>query len=310
MTILDLKNIPPDHNKKILIVDDDPFILELLGIFISSFGYEFAAAEDGTQAVEQLKQDKFTIVITDMKMPRMDGMQLLRHIKENYPGIDVIVVTGYTGTFSYTDVIKAGASDFISKPFNADELEAKLNRIIREQMIMRELEHISMYDALTNLFNRRNFDQKLWEEAHRAHRQGYDLYLALVDVDKFKEYNDTFGHQEGDKLLQAVGRILNDCVRENVDWNFRYGGDEFAIIIPQAGKDQVIHVAERILEHYRRLNFIKTSLSIGLARFIRHEERAWQEDLTDLISRSDRALYQAKSQGRNQVIHDASRNKP
>jgi two-component system, cell cycle response regulator len=304
MTILDLKNIQPDHNKKILIVDDDPFILELLGIFISSFGYEFAAAEDGLQAVELLREEEFTIVITDMKMPRMDGMQLLKHIKENYPGIDVIVVTGYTGSFSYTDVIKAGASDFISKPFNADELEAKINRIIREQMIVRELEHISMYDALTNLFNRRNFDQKLWEEAHRAHRQGYALYLALVDVDKFKEYNDSFGHQAGDRLLQSVGRILIDCVRENVDWNFRYGGDEFAIIIPQATREQVIHVAERILQHYHECNFTKTSLSMGLARFIRSEVRSWQEDISDMINRTDRALYHAKSQGRNQIVHD------
>jgi two-component system, cell cycle response regulator len=304
MTILDLKNIRPDHNKKILIVDDDPFILELLGIFISSFGYEFAAAEDGLRAVELLKKEEYTIVITDMKMPRMDGMQLLKHIKENYPVIDVIVVTGYTGSFSYTDVIKAGASDFISKPFNADELEAKINRIIREQMIVRELEHISMYDALTNLFNRRNFDQKLWEEVHRAHRQGYDIYLALVDVDKFKEYNDSFGHQAGDKLLQSVGRILIDCVRENVDWNFRYGGDEFAIIIPQTTREQVIHVAERILQHYQECNFTKTSLSIGLARFIRAGDRSWQEDISDMISRTDRALYLAKSQGRNQIVHD------
>lgn len=304
MTILDLKNIPPDHNKKILIVDDDPFILELLGIFISSFGYEFTAAEDGLQAVDQLKEDDYTIVITDMKMPRMDGMQLLRHIKEYYPSIDVIVVTGYTGSFSYTDVIKAGASDFISKPFNADELEAKLNRIIREQMIVRELEHISMYDALTNLLNRRNFDQKLWEEAHRAHRQGYDVYLALVDVDKFKEYNDTYGHVAGDKLLQAVGHILIDCVRENVDWNFRYGGDEFAIILPQTTKDQVTHVAERILQHFHRRDFPKTSLSAGLAKFIRREEQSWAADISDLISRADRALYRAKSLGRNQIVHD------
>jgi two-component system, cell cycle response regulator len=304
MTILDLKNIPSDHNKKILIVDDDPFILELLGIFISSFGYEFVAAEDGLQAVDLLKKEDFTIVITDMKMPRMDGMQLLRHIKDHYPAIDVIVVTGYTGTFSYTDVIRAGASDFISKPFNADELEAKLNRIVREQLIVRELEHISLYDALTNLFNRRNFDQKLWEEVHRAHRQGYDIYLALVDVDNFKEYNDTYGHQAGDKLLQCVGQILIECVRENVDWNFRYGGDEFAIIIPQTTREQVIHVAERILQHYQSYNFTKTSLSIGLARFLRHDGRSWQEDISDTISRTDRALYQAKSSGRNQIIHD------
>jgi len=242
-----------DQKKKILVVDDDPYILNLLGIYISGFGHEFAAAKDGMEAMELLKKEAFDIIITDMVMPRMDGMELLKYTREYYPKTEVIVVTGHAGSFSYMDVIRAGAIDFISKPFTEDELEAKLNRVLRERWIISELERLSNCDALTGLFNRRHFDIKLWEETHRAHRQGYPVFLGFLDVDNFKKYNDTFGHQAGDSVLQSIGEILSQGARENVDSTFRYGGDEFAIIIPQTNLDQAKRVAERILHRYQRL---------------------------------------------------------
>lgn len=301
MTILTDKDQLEKKHEKILIVDDNPLIRELLEFSVSSFGFDYASAEDGLQAVAKLKADPFSIVITDMIMPNMDGMQLLNHVKDNFPRIGVIVITGYTGSFSYTDVIKAGASDFISKPFTADELEAKLNRLVREQTFIRELEHLSMCDALTDLFNRRYFDVKIKEEIHRAHRQNYPLFLALLDVDRFKEYNDTFGHQAGDVLLQAVSKILLQCTRENVDWVFRYGGDEFAIITPYINYQQAQLVTERILHSYSSHDFGTTSLSVGLACFNRHDQQDWTDDINDLIRRADQALYQAKADGKNRV---------
>jgi diguanylate cyclase (GGDEF)-like protein len=302
MTILTATDLSIKPDTRILIVDDDPLILEVLGTFISSLGHKYQAVEDGERAVAALQEREFTLVITDMIMPKMDGMTLLKHIQKNHPRIDVIVVTGYTGEFSYTDVIKAGASDFISKPFNTDELEAKLNRIIREQSLMRELERLSISDSLTDLYNRRFFDTKLKEEVHRAHRQEYPVFLMMLDVDKFKEYNDTYGHQAGDKVLQALSHILSQCTRENVDWTFRIGGDEFAIIIPYTAKSQTIQVAERILQFYREYDFTKTSLSIGLARFTRHDNRSWAEDVDFLVSNADAALYKAKEDGGNMVV--------
>ncbi|OGR00934.1 MAG: diguanylate cyclase response regulator [Deltaproteobacteria bacterium RIFOXYD12_FULL_50_9] len=301
MTILAKKDPLNKKREKILIVDDNPLIRELLEFSVSSFGFDYASAEDGLQAIEKLQHEPFSIVITDMIMPNMDGMQLLKHITNNFPRIGVIVITGYTGSFSYTDVIMAGASDFITKPFTADELEAKLNRLVREQTFIRELEHLSMCDALTNLYNRRYFDVKLKEEIHRAHRQNYPLYLTLLDLDRFKEYNDTYGHQAGDLLLQAVSKILLQCTRENVDWAFRYGGDEFAIINPYINHQQAVVVAERIIHSYGSNDFGTTGLSIGLARFIRHDELEWTDNITDLVRRADQALYQAKADGKNRV---------
>jgi len=294
-----------DRNKdNILIVDDDPLIRELLGTFVSSFGFDFVMAGDGTEAVDKLKDEEFTVVITDIMMPNMDGIELLKHIRKNYPHIDVLMVTAYGGTFNYTDVIKAGASDFISKPFNVDELEAKLNRVLREQRLLKELKRLSIRDGLTDLYNRRYFDVKLWEEAHRADRQLYDLFLALVDVDRFKTYNDTYGHLAGDKVLQVIGRILVQSTRENVDWAFRYGGDEFSLIITQTLAPQVKQIVDRILFNYNDQKLDPTSLSIGVARFARDKQLSWSENIHNLMNQADRALYLAKSKGGGIVVMD------
>lgn len=292
------------NKPNILIVDDDQLIRELLGTFISSFGFGLAMANDGLEAVEKLSEENFAIVITDIMMPNMDGSELLKYIRKNFPHIAVIVVTAYGGTFNYTDVIKAGASDFISKPFNVDELEAKLNRILREQRLLNELKRLSTRDGLTDLFNRRHFDTKLWEEVRRADRQGYNLLVIMVDVDHFKAYNDTKGHMFGDRLLQIVASVLQQSIRETVDWAFRYGGDEFSLIITQASSNQLLQIAGRILSNYSKHQLLPTSLSLGAAKFVRHPEVSWQEDINSLLDRADRALYLAKSKGGNMMVVD------
>ena len=294
---------------KILIVDDDPVILELMGTYIGSFGFENEAAGTGKEAVEKLKKGDFTIVFTDMVMPEMDGMQLLKHIRDNYPKIGVIVITGYGHTFSYTDVIKAGASDFIAKPFNADELEAKLNRLVREQNLVQQLERHSICDPLTDLYNRRYFNTKILTEVHRADRQGYHIFLQLVDVDNLKGYNDEKGHLGGDELLKAVGKILRESIRENVDWAFRFGGDEFGVVFAQLKLKQTVAVAQRILEKYNEYKFTGTGLSCGIACFIRRPANSWEDDIADLIARADKALYKAKGLGKNQVVLDEASEK-
>ena len=296
-----------EFKTKILIVDDEPHVLGMLKEAITMIGHTCMAVDSGEKAVELLeKEGNFTIVLTDMSMPKMDGMQLLKYVKNSFPRTDVVIVSGHTELYNYTEVIKAGASDFISKPFVIDELEAKLNRIIREQRLIRKLEHLSMCDVLTDLYNRRCFDVKLHEEIPRAHRQGYPVFLALVDVDRFKAYNDKLGHQAGDQVLRYIGDTLKSCTRENVDWCFRFGGDEFAIILPYTNMEQAAQIARRIIDHYREAELADTSLSAGVAQFVRHPGRTWTEDIDDLISRADRALYKAKAQGGNTVIYDTS----
>ncbi len=293
-----------EPRKRILLVDDDQSILEILSDMMAIFGHDYETATDGVDALDKLKKNFFHIVITDMMMPTMDGMELLKYINANYPAIKVIVVTGYDRTFTYTDVIRAGASDFISKPFNTDELEAKINRIIREIELLDQLEILSISDGLTGLFNRRHFDTKIFEEARRAHRQNHDLFLAILDVDNLKEMNDKYGHLAGDKLLKTVGDIIRHCIRENVDWPFRYGGDEFCVILTQVSREQAIKTSERLIQSFNEKKLPLAGLSAGLAQFKRSQDGKWTEDIADLIKRADAALYEAKHTGRNRVVVD------
>jgi len=295
---------------KILLVDDDQSILEILADLMAIFGHDYVTAQNGVEAIEKLKHNFFDIVLTDMIMPDIDGMELLRHIKKNYPNIKVMVVTGYERAFTYTDVIRAGASDFISKPFNTDELEAKINRLVREIELMSQLELLSISDGLTGLYNRRHFDAKIFEEARRAHRQNHDLFLAVIDVDNLKKMNDKYGHLAGDKLLKSVGDIIKHCIRENVDWPFRYGGDEFCVILTQVTRDQAISTSERLIESFNEKKMPLTGLSIGLAQFVRSQNAKWTEDIDDLVKRSDKALYKAKQTGRNRVVVDNKNRRP
>ena len=286
---------------KILAVDDDTQILDLLSKTISSLGFVCRTAHDGEDALEKLREGGFSILLTDLTMPRLDGMGLLKEAKNLYPRLDVIVITGYAEKFSYTDVIRAGACDFITKLFNIDELEAKLRRALREQELVRKLEHLSMCDALTGLYNRRGFESKLQEEIPRAHRQGHPVFLAIVDLDKFKPYNDQFGHQAGDEALKTVAELLTANTRRNVDRCCRQGGDEFAVILPELDEEHALAVAQRIIEQYRERAVGQTSLSIGLARFIRTPERSWEQDIHDLVERADQAMYRGKEAGGNRI---------
>ncbi len=291
----------PQEPQQLLLVDDDPTILNLLAEFVSRLGHQYRTAGDGLEAMSLLEQSPATIVITDLLMPRMDGMELIREIKKLWPETDVMAITGYSRDFHYTDVIKAGACDFIQKPFNLDELDAKLNRIVRERGYRALLKRLSIRDVLTDLYNRRFLDQKLEEEAQRATRQNYSLFLIILDLDNFKELNDTLGHQAGDEVLQRLAHVLSNSIRRNVDIPFRYGGDEFAVMIPQAGTEQVKQIAERIRRNYLNEDIGKTSLSLGISRF-RGTNSGLREDINDFVHKADVSMYTAKKAGGNKVI--------
>ncbi len=291
----------PLEPQRILIVDDDPSIRSLLAQFMTHLGYQFRAARDGIEALEMLERAPSTIIITDLRMPRLDGIQLIKRVKKKWADTDIIVITGYSRKFSYTDVIRAGASDFVQKPFNLDEIEAKLNRIIRERNLRARLTRLSVRDCLTDLYNRRFFDQRIKEEIERATRQCYPLFLIMLDLDNFKHINDMKGHRAGDEILKILARVLKKSTRNYVDTVFRYGGDEFAIIIPQATLEQAELIAERVRRNYLQEKVDGTSLSIGVASF--NKEEVGQVDLVNtLVQRADDAMYAAKKTGGNKVI--------
>ncbi len=286
----------------VLLVDDDELVLKTLQMLVHSFGYSSLLAHDGLEALEVLAFHRCDLVISDVIMPNMDGLELLAHVHEHFPDVDVIIATGYNESASYAEVIKAGAIDFIKKPIENAELEAKLARALRERMMMRELERLSMRDDLTGLYNRRIFEEKIIKEVERASRQHYELFLAMVDIDNFKSYNDAYGHPKGDEVLIALARILQECTRNNVDFAFRLGGDEFAVLLTETNAQQAEEIVQRILARYGDCKLGETSLSIGIVSCRQCSSLSRGEDVGRMKNRADKAMYEAKKSGKNRVV--------
>jgi two-component system cell cycle response regulator len=296
---------PPSPPQSILVVDDEQQVCEILAEALSARGHLVGMATDGADALEKMKDTRYSIIITDMDMPRMDGMQLIQSVAHSNHGIDVIAITGHTMRYTYTDVVEAGAADFLTKPFTLNELEAKINRVVRERDLRDKLERLATRDPLTGLSNRRYFLETVRKEAIRAVRYRHPLFMFFIDIDHFKSYNDQFGHQAGDDLLEKLAFVLQASIRLDVDSAFRYGGDEFVLLLPHLPGVQAVVVAERIRENFNRLDLKPTSLSIGIAKYLDRCE-AIEEDVDDMILRSDRALYYAKHNGgRDKVFVDA-----
>ncbi len=291
-----------DESGVILIVDDDRPVREALSVVVSSLGYHSLIAADGQEAINILKKQKCDIVLCDLVMPRMDGMELLKHIIKHHSDTDVIIATGHSKKVRYADVIRAGALDFIKKPIDQAELEAKLARAIRERRLIRKLETLSMSDGLTSLLNRRAYDQRFPHEVERAHRQSYPLFLALLDVDNFKTFNDTYGHSEGDKILITLGTTLKEYTRNSVDLCFRLGGDEFAVLLPQTTVAQAKEIIERVMINFSESNDNQTTLSIGIGACRRDDKSDLQSDIHRMQKEADQAMYEAKSSGKNRIV--------
>jgi two-component system, cell cycle response regulator len=278
-------------NEKILIVDDDPYLRETLEKLLQKMGFLSDSVSNGFDALDKLNGNNYTIVLTDMKMPGMDGLDLIKKILEEFD-ISTIAMTGYSEGYTYVDVINAGASDFIKKPFGTEELEAKIRRIISERNLRKELNRLSITDSLTELFNQRHFYDRLNDEVVRANRQRHTLSLILLDINGFKTYNDKYGHLAGDDVLKSAGKIIMSCIRDGVDSGYRYGGDEFAIILIDADIDIAQDIGLRIGKAFEDKG--KVTVSIGYARFSNGMST------TDLVLAADKDLYKSKAKAKSE----------
>jgi len=294
---------------KLLIVDDDAAIRNSMSEFLAAAGYGTRSAPTAEAALEVLKEEEeINIVITDILMPGMDGLELTDCITKDYPQIDIIVMTGFSAEYSYADAVSKGASDFIFKPVRFEELLLRLQRVLREREYARErklmlekLEKLAITDGLTKLYNSRYFFNQLRNEVNRSHRYHHPLALMLLDIDHFKDYNDTYGHLEGDKVLVEIGRIIQSCLRR-MDSAYRYGGEEFTIILPETTVAEAFSVAPRIQDALEQITFtpqdnhpVKVTVSIGVTQYSPNEKVA------EFVQRADKAMYLSKSKGRNTI---------
>ncbi len=292
---------------RILIVDDDTAIRDAMCKYLKMVGYETYGAASAEDTLDLLKQNKIHVVITDILMSGMNGLELTDLIKKDYD-IDVIVMTGYSGDFSYEEAISKGASDFVFKPIRFEELHLRLKRVLRERQLKKErdqmldkLQKLAITDGLTKLYNSRHFYNRLELEVSRSARYEHPLSLLLMDIDYFKNYNDTYGHLEGDKVLVKIGKTIRSCLRK-MDSAYRYGGEEFTVILPETRAQDAQVVAQRIKDSIAAEQFVPEghapvtiTLSIGVTQFCPGE------DISSFVQRCDQAMYTSKSKGRNSI---------
>lgn len=297
----------------ILVVDDSPDNLEVLATRLRFRGYQVDTASSGKEALEQVSQSPPDLVLLDVMMPDIDGYEVTRHIKSdpNLPFIPVILVTARDSTQDKVAGLDAGADDYLTKPLNFPELEARVRSMLRIKELQheleeknKELEQLSISDGLTGLYNHRHIQEVVHEEYERARRTGEPLSVVMLDFDHFKRVNDAYGHQVGDRVLQEMAEILRKTARE-IDKLGRYGGEEFIAVLPETDAEDATTFAERVRERVARHPFavgraepLQLTISAGTATY----PYPGVYNPRTLVQRADQALYAAKRAGRNCVV--------
>lgn len=295
-------------NTSIMIVEDDDAIRDSTEEFLKLSGYSTISIPSAEAALQIVKVFQPDIILTDISMEGMSGLEMTRIIKKTHP-VEVIVMTGYIAEHSYEEAISAGASDFIFKPFRFQELSLRIKRVIREMNLKRQhedlvkrLEMLSITDGLTGLYNQRYFYQQLGAEIERHIRYKINISILLMDIDHFKAFNDTWGHLEGDKVLMELGLMIKSCLR-TMDSAYRYGGEEFTVIIPETDIEGACVVGERIRDVFASKKFYPSDRSSGLSVTISvgAAQLTDDENATSFIKRADMAMFKSKQNGRNRV---------
>jgi diguanylate cyclase (GGDEF)-like protein len=305
--------------RRILIVDDHEDNVEVIRARLETRGYQIESAADGEEALERVRNSPPDLILLDVMMPRIDGMEVVRRIKsdESLPFIPVIMQTALDTVQHKVEGLDAGADDYVTKPINFAELEARVKSMLRIKMLQDELTRanqdlerangellrMAVTDALTGLHNRRRVEELLHEMFEHSIRLHEPLACAMFDLDHFKSVNDTYGHQAGDAVLQQLAGILKASARE-IDRVGRYGGEEFIVLLPGAVLDAAVTFAERTRQQVESHTFtfeggsLRRTMSCGVAAFphsrIEHREA--------LVKAADDALYVAKELGRNRVV--------
>ncbi len=302
----------PERRMKILAAEDNPVFQSMLKSMLTKWDYEAVVARDGTEAWEILQADYAPrLAILDWMMPGLDGVEVCRRVRaaRREPYIYILLLTARTESGDLVEGMDAGADDYLTKPFNAHELRARLRagrRILdlqEELLLAREaLREQATHDSLTGLLNRACILDTLNLELARAGRESQPLAVLLVDLDRFKQVNDTRGHLAGDAVLRETARRMKGAIRR-YDALGRYGGEEFLIVLPGCSLADATTQAERIREavcseiFHAAGDALSVTCSIGVAaRYI-----PAPSDAANLVREADLALYRAKDNGRNCV---------
>ncbi len=291
----------------ILIVDDVPTNVQILAEALSSV-YRIKVTSNGADALKITQREQPDLILLDVMMPIMDGFEVCRRLKTDAHThkIPVIFVTAKDADSDEELGLNLGAVDYITKPFVIPIVKARIRNHIRLKKQADLLESLSLLDALTDIPNRRQFDEVLAAEWKRATRDATPLSLLMIDIDYFKQYNDYYGHGAGDVCLQTVAAELSKGVVRPGDLVARYGGEEFVVILPDTNQESALQIAERLRERIEKKGLPHVypnaksvvTISVGIASQDKIPEYFLPKTLSDA---ADNALYMAKEGGRNRV---------
>ncbi|MCL2087008.1 MAG: diguanylate cyclase [Oscillospiraceae bacterium] len=295
-----------ENKNTLLIVDDEKLNLKVLThILISK--YTIYTAKDGPGAIEKAREYLPDLILLDIVMPGMDGYEVLSVLKstKETQHIPVIFISGLSSREDEERGLAYEAADYISKPFTIDVVKLRVDHQIKIVNQLRTIEKLTMTDQLTELPNRRSFDSRLELEWARGAREKSPVSILVMDLDKFKAYNDTFGHQQGDILLKAVADMFKATMKRSTDFIARWGGEEFIALLPNTDMGGALKIAEQIRKNIDSLECLtpngtitKITISIGANSVVPSPTTS----IPEFVRLADNALYEAKRVGRNKVI--------
>ena len=296
----------PPATVSVLIVDDERLNRATLAELLLPH-YQVLLAKNGSTALEIARNEhlQLALVLLDVSMPGMNGYEVLQQLRadERTAHIPVIFITGQSDEAAEEYGLRLGAADYVSKPIRPAVLLARVKNQVELFLGKRELEQLALADGLTGLANRRHFDQFLESSLRRSQRSGEYLGVALVDIDHFKQFNDCYGHLQGDDALRAVAASMRQFAQRAGDLAARYGGEEFAFISlgDAHALPQLMHSLREAVQalHITHARTPLGELTISVGVIVSHPQQACSA--SDLLAQADQLLYQAKAQGRNQV---------
>ena len=293
---------------KILLVDDDQADRKLVELALKKSAkrtvkFEVGTAETLAQGLEMLKDGSFDLVMLDLGLPDSQGLVTIEAVRQIYPDIPIIVLTGLAGEDVGVEAIKAGAVDYVTKPCKPDALRTRIGIAMQIVGLQKRLLSLANTDGLTGLANHRYLFDVLEREILQARIKNNSLTVMILDIDHFKSVNDTYGHLGGDEILRQMGKVLQENLYP-LDLAGRYGGEEFIIMMPETSSEQALKTAEKLRNIIDSFQWevmekqISVTISIGLVTL----NSSNLIDSNDIVSKADTALYAAKRQGRNCVV--------
>jgi two-component system cell cycle response regulator len=285
----------------VLVVDDEPDKRQLLAFALEMAGYTVHTAANGEEGLSAVETRQPDLIITDVMMPKMDGYEMARRVRANPQSRFIPIIIQSAARNAAQDVrlgAEVGALGYMTDPTDLDLLLARARTLLEFKDYLDMCEEAAFTDYLTGLMNRRRFERQIEREVGRTSRYGHPFCLLVIDIDKFKNVNDTYGHDAGDEAIRHLGRALQEGTR-GIDMGARLGGDEFAVILPETDFARGLEVAERLRAAVKAMNIPgvgSVTASLGIAEF-----PSCARDARELFAVADAAMYEVKRQGPDRI---------